>query len=147
MLTQKIFYPTVQSGPILQLQTQDSCVLLTTYLYVKYQSNLLVFYMCPSQKINQAWWPQYIYQNSKLLAFLMKWYIYFLPGLSGVENKCTPVQVALLKWPKNQFKSDQQVLWAYCTNIYTVSSDIYFNDDWRSNPLKKTIVGILGCVN
>ena len=33
--------------------------------------------------------PHYIYQDSKLLASLMQWYIRFLPGWSGVEIKCT----------------------------------------------------------
>ena len=53
----------------------------------------------------------------------MQCYICFLPGWSGAEMKCT-VHVDLPKRPINCFKLDQQkrqqVLRAYCTNIYTV---------------------------
>ena len=45
--------------------------------------------------------------DSKLLASLMQWYIYFLPDWSWAEIKCT-VHVALLKRPINYFKVDQQ---------------------------------------
>ena len=44
----------------------------------------------------------YIYQDSKLLASLMYWYICFPLGWSGAEIKCT-VHVALPKRPINQF--------------------------------------------
>ena len=56
---------------------------------------------------NDQFQPQHIYQDSKLLDFLMQWYILFLPGWSGVEFKCT-VHVALLKCPINQFKTVMQ---------------------------------------
>ena len=64
-----------------------------------------------------------IYLDSKLLAFLMQWYIHFLPGWSRAEIKCT-VHVALSKWPINQLKlvcqSRKQALTAYCPNINNV---------------------------
>ena len=50
---------------------------------------------------------QYIYQDSKLLASLMQWYIPFLPCRSGAEIKCA-VHDALPKRSINQFKLVQE---------------------------------------
>ena len=64
---------------------------------------------------------QFIYKDSKLSASFMQCYICFLPGWSEAEMKCT-VHVDLPKRPINGFKLDQQkrqqVLRAYCPNIY-----------------------------
>ena len=68
---------------------------------------------------------QYIYQDSKNIAILQPWYIRFYPCWSGQKSSapCT-----LIKRPINQFKpvqqSRQQVLRAYCPNIYTVSQSL-----------------------
>ena len=51
-------------------------------------------------QIKVALCPQYIYYESKLLVFLMLWYIRFLAGWSGAEIKCT-VHAALTKRPIN----------------------------------------------
>ena len=64
---------------------------------------------------------QYIYQDSKLIASLLQWYIHFYPDWSGAEIKCT-VQNFLPERPIKQFKpvqqSRQQDPRAYCPNMY-----------------------------
>ena len=75
--------------------------------------------------------PQYIDQNSKVLATFWLWYISFLTGWSG--QKCIVQCMLLCPRPINQFKqvqqSRQQALRSYCSdifNIYTVQFALHF---------------------
>ena len=85
--------------------------------------------------------------DSKTLATLAL--VHLIPSLLVWEEiKCT-VHMAVSKWPINQFepfrKSEQQVLRAYCPNIYTVSSALFWLSSFISVATLSLGVSTLVC--